>query len=121
MTRPWRCRFKACQHLNPSRRTLLCAKCGKRRIVKKSKHVVALDAVRGDYERMLEAQGGGCAICGRKPGERRLHIDHDHKTLAVRGVLCFRCNSALRGYMDSGWLLRAFAYVRDAERRDVAA
>lgn len=33
-----------------------------------------------EYNDILEKQGGGCAICGKKPNpERRLHTDHDHK------------------------------------------
>ena len=54
-----------------------------------------------DYERMLDEQGGGCAICGRTEKEegRRLAIDHCHTTNEVRGVLCGKCNQAI-GMMD---------------------
>jgi hypothetical protein len=45
-----------------------------------------------DYDVMLEAQGGGCAICGRRPGARPLHVDHCHETGIVRGILCHQCN-----------------------------
>lgn len=31
-----------------------------------------------EYESMLRDQGGGCAICGREPTTKRLHVDHDH-------------------------------------------
>lgn len=49
-----------------------------------------------DYDRMLEEQGGGCYICGKKPsGKRALDIDHDHKTGKVRGLLCSNHNRAL--------------------------
>jgi hypothetical protein len=49
-----------------------------------------------DYERMLEAQGDVCAICKKpRPEERTLHVDHDHDTGKIRGLLCFRCNNAL--------------------------
>src|SRR5207253_2176895 len=48
------------------------------------------------YESMLAAQGGGCAICGRPPREDiSLHVDHDHETGRVRGLLCFDCNATL--------------------------
>lgn len=63
------------------------------------------------YERLLAAQGGGCAICGATPKTRRLHVDHDHKTGAVRGLLCYRCNRFLHGWMTAQWLNRAGAYL----------
>ena len=63
-----------------------------------------------DYNRMLKAQGGGCAICGRKPSKtRRLDVDHSHKTGKVRGALCHRCNRGLTWYSDSPALLRKAA------------
>lgn len=50
----------------------------------------------GDYERMLDEQGGGCAICGAlEPEGSSLHVDHDHGTGDVRALLCFPCNNAL--------------------------
>ena len=48
------------------------------------------------YEAMLAAQDGVCAVCGRMPKlGKSLHVDHDHETGAVRGLVCFSCNSAL--------------------------
>ena len=37
-----------------------------------------------DYQRMLEEQDYGCAICGSDGGERRLHVDHDHSFTKVK-------------------------------------
>ncbi len=55
-----------------------------------------------DYDAMLEAQAGGCAICREPPSENRsLHIDHDHETGVVRGLLCFRCNVGVGQFADS--------------------
>lgn len=68
-----------------------------------------------DYARMLQAQGGGCAICGNPPRTRKLHADHDHATGKVRGLLCYRCNRALPSYVDARWLARAFEYVSRSE------
>lgn len=63
------------------------------------------------YDDMLAAQDGHCALCPNVAGTRKLHIDHDHKTMRVRGLLCFRCNVALRGYMTAGWLRAAADYL----------
>jgi hypothetical protein len=65
------------------------------------------------YDAMLEAQGGGCFICGRPPREDiSLHVDHDHFTGKVRGILCFCCNNALADFQDDPELLRkAAGYV----------
>lgn len=49
----------------------------------------------GFYDDLLAAQGGVCAICGNPPKTRRLHIDHDHATKRVRGLLCYACNRLL--------------------------
>ena len=53
------------------------------------------------YDEMLAAQGGVCAICGRPPREDiSLHVDHDHATGERRGLLCFRCNNSLGDLSD---------------------
>ena len=63
------------------------------------------------YERLFAEQGGVCAICGNPPKTRRLHIDHEHSTNRVRGLLCFRCNNALPSWVTTDWLLRAAWYL----------
>jgi hypothetical protein len=49
-----------------------------------------------DYRALLERQQGACAICKSPDPKRRkalgLFVDHCHKTGAVRGLLCHRCN-----------------------------
>jgi hypothetical protein len=47
------------------------------------------------------AQGGTCAICADaiSLSDRRSHIDHDHETGKVRGILCAPCNQAI-AYFD---------------------
>jgi hypothetical protein len=67
-----------------------------------------------DYERMSEAQGGVCAICGEaRPEERTLHVDHDHATGVIRGLLCFRCNNALGDFREEYELFRRAADYLD--------
>ncbi len=59
-----------------------------------------------DYDSMLAAQGGGCAICEEQSNGEHLHVDHDHGCCpgrkccgeCVRGLLCGRCNRLLGWY-----------------------
>lgn len=47
-----------------------------------------------EYQTLVEHQGGGCAFCGRRPRgtDRRLSVDHDHNTGAIRAACCDACN-----------------------------
>lgn len=65
----------------------------------------------GEYEKLAEQRGEVCWLCGAGPKSRRLHIDHDHRTGAIRGLLCFRCNNALPAWLDCDWLVRAIDYL----------
>ena len=65
------------------------------------------------YDALLVAQGGVCAVCKEAcPSGRRLAVDHDHATGAVRGLLCARCNPMI-GYAqdDPSRLAAATAYL----------
>src|SRR5438552_2808983 len=59
--------------------------------------------------------GNVCELCGNPPKSRGLSEDHDHKTGAHRGWLCFRCNRALPVYVTLEWLRLAVAYFERAE------
>ncbi len=62
------------------------------------------------YDAMLAAQGGVCHLCGRPPNESvALHVDHDHSTGQIRGILCFKCNNALGDFDDDPDRLMAAA------------
>jgi hypothetical protein len=55
---------------------------------------------------MLQKQNNRCAIClGEDPkGAKRANVfvvDHDHKTGAVRGLLCHACNRAIGNLGDN--------------------
>jgi len=68
------------------------------------------------YYEMLRSQGGACAICGSYPKKARLHIDHDHETGKVRGLLCYRCNYGMAQFFDEDpmKLHRAGTYLERA-------
>jgi hypothetical protein len=66
-----------------------------------------------EYDVLVESQHGLCAICGSRPGARRLAIDHDHATGAIRGLLCGSCNNGLGRFKDNPATLdAAAAYLR---------
>lgn len=70
-----------------------------------------------DFHDRLAAQNGACAICKRTdPGWRKdWHIDHDHKTERVRGILCQACNLLLGMSKDNIELLQnAIEYLKMA-------
>lgn len=66
-----------------------------------------------DFDSMLAAQGGRCAICQSSPSKtRRLAVDHDHKTGKIRQLLCDNCNRGIGHLKDSVLILRsAIEYI----------
>ncbi len=74
-----------------------------------------------EYERLLNKQGGACAICRKLNGagsvkSRRLAVDHCHVTEKVRGLLCVSCNVALGHFKHSPSLLHlAIDYLAGAQ------
>lgn len=66
------------------------------------------------YAKMLDAQGGNCALCGRHYTEfsRALAVDHCHKTGKVRGLLCSPCNTGIGNLKEDVSILQgAVAYL----------
>jgi hypothetical protein len=70
-----------------------------------------------EFDELVRQQGGVCAICGRENPE---HVDHDHDTGEVRGILCFNCNGGLGQFRDSIDALRAAASYLEAREPEVA-
>lgn len=67
-----------------------------------------------EYEIILAFQGGVCYICERPPGQTRLAVDHDHATGLTRGLVCWKCNSALAKLNDEAKrAYRAWKYLSD--------
>jgi hypothetical protein len=72
------------------------------------------------YGDLFDAGDGGCWICGRPPKNRALHVDHDHKTGRVRGLLCWRCNRGLQQYSDRPAILRdAASYLESGRAQEI--
>lgn len=64
------------------------------------------------YEELLTKQEGRCAVC-RHEVEGLLHVDHDHETGRVRGLLCRECNRGIGLLGDSLEILEsAVQYLR---------
>lgn len=64
-----------------------------------------------DYDRLLESQGGRCAICdatdsGNKK-VKQLVIEHDHATGRVRGLTCQLCNHGLANFRENPEIMLA--------------
>lgn len=72
---------------------------------------------RGEYARMLEAQGGVCAICRRPAaGEpRAFAVDHCHDTNQIRGLLCNGCNTGIGGLQHDVEILKSAIRYLSAE------
>ena len=71
------------------------------------------------YRKMLEAQDGKCAICSQPETHKRngklkaLAVDHNHKTGAIRGLLCSDCNTGIGKLKDDPKVLRLAAQYLD--------
>lgn len=96
----------------------VCSKCGRKLpICCFSKHKRSIDGYRTmckecdrdlSYRRLygisledariiLEKQENKCALCGKslELPSKNAHVDHDHITGKIRGILCMNCNMAL--------------------------
>lgn len=108
--RPWCCKgmCEECYYKSPHAKS----KCRKRKtpqhpdVRRALSYKLLYGITLEDYDRMFEAQGGVCAICGEPPGERKLHVDHKHGTKHIRGLLCGRCNIGIGQFRESEELMR---------------
>jgi len=93
----------------------------KRYYREKRYHLKQYDMTLDDYNRIFAEQDGCCAICGRHQSEfkRRLHVDHDHVSEKVRGLLCADCNFLL-GHLERmeriGFPAKAKTYLSEQEK-----
>lgn len=71
-----------------------------------------------EYEAFLEKQDFKCCICERlhdptvSRGKGKLHVDHNHETGKIRGLLCHNCNVVLGlCHEDTYVLAKAISYL----------
>lgn len=69
------------------------------------------------YEDMLLQSGGKCSIC--KEHTTKLHVDHDHVTGKVRGLLCRACNHGIGNFKDDTALLTAAIGYLESHKENV--
>lgn len=67
---------------------------------------------------MLYQQNNKCAICGAEFGVNHIkdcpHVDHNHNTGVVRGLLCLKCNAGLGLFGDNiDNLVSAICYLEE--------
>jgi hypothetical protein len=73
-----------------------------------------------EWDRLITLQADRCAVCRTtQPGGRgeRWHIDHDHMTGQVRGLLCHRCNMGIGFLRDDPQIMMAAARYVTAHRQ----
>lgn len=76
------------------------------------------------YNVLLENQGSNCFICDRPAHsfKTRLCVDHDHKTMQLRGLLCHFCNTRIIGrHRDPEIFRRAGDYLSPERFPDLYA
>ena len=82
----------------------------RRAIVRRKQTLKAYGLTPADYDAMLESQDNACAICDSEDPKHwsgKFHVDHDHLTGVVRGLLCHNCNSLLGHSQDDTEILSA--------------
>lgn len=93
--------------------TAYCKKCCRRMANKR--HVEKYGITNDDFYRMKDEQNNKCMICKSEFKDKKysVFVDHCHKTLKVRGLLCDACNKLLGFSRDSTFILEnAIIYLK---------
>ena len=92
------------------RNARVCRECSK--LKSKSNRLKKYGLTTESYSTFLDKQNNCCALC-LKQFTSTPHIDHDHTTGKVRGLLCYPCNSGLGQFEDDiERLQRAISYLK---------
>lgn len=79
-----------------------------------NKLLKAYNITQKEYNKLLRKQNNRCAICRavKAGGKGAWHVDHDHETKQIRGLLCHYCNLGLGQFKDSTVLMaKAIKYL----------
>ena len=90
-----------------SRNQIYCHKCNRRGLL--SSYGITAE----DYDLLINKQRGECPICHtslHKLTSKQIHLDHDHHTGIIRGIICHMCNWRLSD-SDAEWFTSALQYV----------
>jgi len=112
--------FHNLSEINPENRMAWCTVCGPTKVRQRSDNqkwrcVTSEKATKyglepGQFHKLITKQGNRCAICHKRMHSP--HIDHDHRTQRVRGLLCSNCNTGIGLLGDSPErLLSAILYL----------
>lgn len=81
----------------------------------KVRQVYGLNA--DEYIQLLTEHDNKCRIC---KSDKRLGVDHCHKTGKVRGILCTRCNTGLGMFGDNiNSLINSIEYLKEHEQKQI--
>lgn len=60
-----------------------------------------------------EQLGNRCELCG---STQNLHIEHDHETETIRGLVCAKCNFVIAGIESLDWFNRKIVLKASPEK-----
>lgn len=81
--------------------------------IKNNRYIYKYNITLEEFRCMVAQQGGRCRVCDEQEGES-LHIDHNHATGEIRGLLCKSCNMALGLFNDDAKSLQgAINYINE--------
>lgn len=75
---------------------------------------IKYDITEDTYKTMLEQQNNCCKLC-LSPFTKAPHVEHNHETNMVRGLVCQNCNIGLRYLDNTEWLDKAKKYLEETQ------
>ena len=79
-----------------------------RRAARRRRTLAAHDLTEAQYQAMVRRQKSLCDVCA-KPLPVHPHVDHDHRTGRVRGILCWWCNRLIGNHRNTALMFRRAA------------